>query len=70
MENNKLKINKIAKELGVSIQTIKNYEAGGILPKAKRDEKKWRYYTTEDFIKIKALFQEDITKDRTLKRGG
>jgi DNA-binding transcriptional MerR regulator len=56
------KINHLAKELDVSIQTIKNYEAEGILPKAKRDAKGWRYYSREDMIKIKALYQQEITK--------
>jgi len=55
------KIKDLAKELGVSIQTIKNYEASGTLPNAKRDAKGWRYYTEEDILKIKALFQEEIT---------
>ncbi|MBN3040301.1 MAG: MerR family transcriptional regulator, partial [Candidatus Omnitrophica bacterium] len=54
------KINHLAKELGVSIQTIKNYEASGILPAPRRDDKGWRYYTEEDIIKIKALYQEEI----------
>ena len=58
------KINEVAKELNVSIQTIKNYERWGILPKAKRDRKGWRYYTQEDLIKIKALYQEEITGKR------
>jgi predicted site-specific integrase-resolvase len=56
------KINKIAKELGVSIQTIKNYEDRGILPKPKRDIIGWRYYTWEDLVKIKALYVEEIVK--------
>ena len=59
------KINYLAKELGLSIQTIKNYEASGILPKAKRDSKGWRYYTREDVIKIKALYQQEITGKTT-----
>jgi DNA-binding transcriptional MerR regulator len=56
------KINELAKELGVSIQTVKNYEEQGILPKAKRDTKGWRYYILEDIIKIKALYQQEIKK--------
>jgi DNA-binding transcriptional MerR regulator len=63
MKKNKIKINNLAKELNVSIQTIKNYETWGILPKARRDEKKWRYYTQEDVLKIKALFAEEIRQD-------
>jgi|WetSurSiteA1Bulk_404760.scaffolds.fasta_scaffold744271_1 DNA-binding transcriptional MerR regulator len=63
MTNDKIyKINALAKELGVSIQTIKNYETSGILPKAQRDPKGWRYYTWEDVLKIKALYQEEIKK--------
>ncbi len=63
MKNNKIyKINNLAKELGVSIQTIKNYENSGILPKAKRDKKGWRYYTAEDIIKIKALYEQEIKR--------
>jgi len=63
MKNDKkYKTNQLAAELGVSIQTIKNYEASGILPNPKRDNKGWRYYTGEDVIKIKALYQEEIKK--------
>ena len=61
-KNRPYKIKDIAKELGVSIQTVKNYENLGILPKARRDDKGWRYYTEEDLIKRKALYQEEIKK--------
>ena len=56
------KINHLAGQLGVSIQTIKNYETQGILPKAKRDDKGWRYYTQEDIIKIRALYEQELKK--------
>ena len=59
-----LKINHLAKELGISIQSVKNYETQGILPKAKRDAKGWRYYTEEDIIKVKALYREEITRNK------
>ncbi len=57
-----IKIHRVARELGLSIQTIKNYEKAGILPKARRDEKGWRYYTEEDLIKIKALFSSELKR--------
>jgi hypothetical protein len=57
-----IKIHKVARELGVSIQTIKNYENAGLLPKARRDGKGWRYYTEEDLIKIKALYSPELKR--------
>jgi DNA-binding transcriptional MerR regulator len=54
------RINSLAKELGVSVQTIKNYEEKGILPKARRDDKGWRYYTEEDVLKVRALYMDDL----------
>ncbi|MFH1459671.1 MAG: MerR family transcriptional regulator [Candidatus Omnitrophota bacterium] len=60
MEKQKFKISHLAKELKIAIQTIKNYEAMGIIPKARKDDKGWRYYTKEDIIKIKALYEQDI----------
>jgi len=71
MKNKKTyRINRLAKELDVSIQTIKNYENSGILPKAKRDKKGWRYYNWEDVVKIKALYQEEIKKSEVRKNLG
>jgi len=63
-----IKIHGLAAELGVAIQTIKNFEDRGILPKAQRDSKGWRYYTPEDIVKIKALYQEEVTKDYRLSK--
>ncbi len=56
----KYRIHSLARELGVSVQTIKNYEEKGILPRARRDEKGWRYYTGEDVLKVKALYMDDL----------
>ena len=69
-KDKKYRINRLAKELDVSIQTIKNYEGQGILPKARRDPRGWRYYTPEDIVKIKALYSEDLDMNfgKTRKR--
>ena len=63
-DKRKYRINTLAKELGVSVQTIKNYEEKGILPRARRDSKGWRYYTGEDVLKVKALYMDDLTGGR------
>jgi DNA-binding transcriptional MerR regulator len=59
-DTRKYRIHSLAKELGVSVQTIKNYEEKGILPRARRDDKGWRYYTGEDVLKVKALYMDDV----------
>ena len=59
----KHRINALAKSLGVSAQTVKNYENQGILPRARRDARGWRYYTDEDILKIRALYVSEIRKE-------
>lgn len=53
---NKYTVHDIAKPLGLSAQTIRNYENSGKLPRPKKDKNGWRYYTEEDFTKIRAYF--------------
>ena len=43
-------------------QTVKNYEKDGILPRARRDARGWRYYTGEDILKIKALYRDELVR--------
>lgn len=50
-------ISDVARILGISDRTLKNYENQGKIPKARRDPKsRWRIYTDEDIQKLKALF--------------
>ena len=49
------KISELAKELERSVLTIKKWEAEGLIPKAKRDSRNWRYYTEDDIREIRAI---------------
>ncbi len=49
------KIGELAKELDRSTLTIKKWEESGLIPKAKRDSRGWRYYTDEDIKAIKTI---------------
>jgi predicted DNA-binding transcriptional regulator AlpA len=44
----KLRITDIAKATGLSKSTLIRYENEGKLPKARRDGRKWRFYTEAD----------------------
>lgn len=44
----KLRITDIAKAAGLSKSTLIRYENEGKLPKARRDGRKWRFYTEAD----------------------
>jgi len=56
MVEKRFKINQACKVLGISAQTIRNYEKSGIFPPSKKDGKGWRYYTEDDITKLKAYF--------------
>ena len=49
------KIGELARELDRSTLTIKKWEESGLIPKAKRDSRGWRYYTDEDIKAIKTI---------------
>ena len=48
----KLRITHIVKATGLSKSTLIRYEAEGKLPVAKRDGRKWRFYTVDDRNRI------------------
>lgn len=52
------RIGELAKELDRSTLTIKKWEENGLIPKAKRDSRGWRYYTEDDMIKIREIIKE------------
>ena len=52
------RIGELAKELDRSTLTIKKWEESGLIPKAKRDSRGWRYYTEDDVNKIKMTLEE------------
>lgn len=49
-------VEEIAKELGISKQTMIRYESRGIFPKAKRNPiNRWRQYTIRDIKSLKRI---------------
>ncbi len=52
------RIGEVAKELDRSTLTIKKWEANGLIPKAKKDSRGWRYYTEDDINEIKRILEE------------
>jgi DNA-binding transcriptional MerR regulator len=53
------RIGELAKELDRSTLTIKKWESKGLIPKAKRDSRGWRYYTEDDVKEIKRILEEN-----------
>jgi len=52
------RIGELARELDRSTLTIKKWEESGLIPKAKRDSRGWRYYTEDDVNEIKRILEE------------
>ncbi len=56
-ERRTCKIGELARELDRSTLTIKKWEESGLIPKAKRDSRGWRYYTEDDIGIIKQIIK-------------
>jgi len=51
-------IEEIAKELGISKQTVIRYESRGIFPQAKRNPiNRWRQYTVNDVKSLRRILE-------------
>lgn len=53
--NEILTVSQAARELGRSEKWLRNSEAEGRIPKARRDLNNWRVYTTQDINALKKL---------------
>ena len=53
------RIGELAKELDRSTLSIKKWEENGLIPKARRDSRGWRYYTEDDINEIKRILSEN-----------
>ena len=50
-----LRVSEVARELGISAEWLRDAEAKGKIPKARRNLSGWRVYTKEDIAKIREL---------------
>jgi len=50
-----LKVSEVARQIGRSERWLRESEAKGKIPKARRDLNNWRIYTEEDIQRIMAL---------------
>jgi hypothetical protein len=52
------RIGQLAKELDRHAITVKRWEEEGLIPKARRDSRGWRYYTEAEVREIKRIVEE------------
>ena len=53
-----LSVGQVARELGMSTETLKKWENAGLIPQAQRRHlNKWRYWSIEDFERIKQVVE-------------
>ena len=56
MKRNYLGAQEVAKELGISKQTLLRYEKKGVFPQSRRNlVNKWREYTDSDIVKMRRI---------------
>lgn len=52
------RLNDIMREVDRDKSTLLRWEKEGLIPKAKRDNRGWRFYTGEDFQEIIRLIEK------------
>ena len=52
------RLNDILKKIDRNKTTVLRWEAQGLIPKAERDSRDWRYYTEKDIKKIVNLVKK------------
>jgi len=52
---NLMRVNQVARELGISETWLRRAELGGRIPKAQRDINGWRIYSQDDVERIREL---------------
>jgi len=50
-----LQVSQVTRELGCSVDWLREAEKKGKIPKAKRDLNGWRVYTPEDIAKLQEM---------------
>jgi len=50
-----LRVSEVARELGMSAEWLRDTEAKGKIPQARRNLSGWRVYTQEEIAKIREL---------------
>lgn len=59
--NNTMYIQQFAKLVGVHVDTVKNWQAKGILPDNRDQLNNWRIFTQDDVQKIQKMRQKTAT---------
>ena len=57
MQDSRISITDLARELGVTTKTITRWEKAGKIRRAKRDWRGWRVYAPEDLHELKQFFE-------------
>ena len=57
MDQGRLSITHVARELGVTTKTIMRWEKAGKIRQAKRDWRGWRVYSSEEVEQIKSFIE-------------
>jgi len=58
MSKERYYLNEILKRIDRNKTTLIRWEAAGLIPKAKRDSRGWRYYTEKEVLAVVKLIKD------------
>jgi DNA-binding transcriptional MerR regulator len=60
-----LKVSEVARELGRSVDWLREAETKGKIPRARRDLNGWRVYTEEDVERLRQLLMPSLNEGQS-----
>lgn len=57
-----LRVNEVARELGISEAWLRRAEQSGRIPKAQRDLNGWRVYTEDDIVILRRVLLPSLSR--------
>lgn len=65
MNSINMRIKQVAEQLGISLATLRRWEAQGVIPEVPRTTLGWRLYSPDEIARLRAVCETRCASKRT-----